>query len=189
MPMLLALTLTVLNAAPDAGVSTLVWDDRSAVKLVEGQSLQLVLKKPMSRVAASDTSICDVQAEKDTTLKLTGKKPGIVTIALWYGMAMKGLQVEVSPKQAPVEQPVVDAGIPLFTWDGEHSLRVPRGVEFDVQGPGGLEKVAPGSHRRCTMNSIGNDQLRFRCAEAGPVTVFLWYANSRRRSLELDVDQ
>ncbi len=188
MSMLLALTLTVLNAAPDAGVSTIVWDDRSAVKLVEGQTVQLVLKKPLSRVAASDASICDVQAEKDTALKLIAKKPGIVTIALWYGMAMKGLQVEVSPKQTAVA-PALDAGIPLFTWDGEHGLRVPRGVEFDVQGPGGLEKVAPGSHRRCTMSSIGNDQLRFRCAEAGPVTVFLWYANSRRRSLELDVDK
>lgn len=188
MPMLLALTLTVLNAAPDAGVSTLVWDERSAVKLVEGQTVQLVLKKPLSRVAASNAAICDVQADKPTSLTLIAKKPGVVTIALWYGMAMKGVQVEVAPKQVPAEQPA-DAGIPLFTWDGEHGFRVPRGVEFDVQGPGGLEKVAPGSHRRCTMSSIGNDQLRFRCTEAGPVTVFLWYANSRRRSLELDVDQ
>lgn len=187
MPMLLALTLTVLNAAPDAGVSTIVWDDRSAVKLVEGQTVQLVLKKPLSRVAASNAAICHVQADKPTALTLIAKKPGVVTIALWYGMAMKGVQVEVAAKQAPAA-PAVDAGIPLFTWDGEHGFHVPRGVEFDVQGPGGLEKVAPGSHRRCTMSSIGNDQLRFRCAEAGPVTVFLWYANSRRRALELDVD-
>jgi hypothetical protein len=37
------------------------------------------------------------------------------------------------------------------------------------------------------MTSIGTDQLEVRCAEAGPVTVFLWYANNRRRTLELDV--
>lgn len=183
---MLSLVLALLTAAPDAGVvTTLTWDERSAVKLVPGQVAKLVLKKAPSRLAASDPQVCDVRAEKDATLVLAAKQPGSSTIALWYGVAFRGLQVDVVKPAAPAAP--TDAGVPFFTWDGEHGLAVPRDVEFVMQGPGGLEKVAPGSHRRCQMTSIGNDQLRFRCVEAGPVTVFLWYANNRQRVLELDV--
>lgn len=184
--MLASFLCTLLQAAPDAGVETLTWDERSAVKLVEGQRARLVLKKPPTRLAASDPAVCDVQSEKEGVLLLSARKPGTVTVALWYGVAFRGLQVDVVARATP-SAPVADAGVPFFTWDGEHGFAAPRDVDFVVQGPGGLEKVAPGSHRRCVMTSIGNDQLRFRCAEAGPVTVFLWYANNRRRTLELDV--
>ncbi|MBL8920396.1 MAG: pilus assembly protein N-terminal domain-containing protein [Myxococcaceae bacterium] len=186
--MLASLLITLLQAAPDAGVATLTWDERSAVKLVEGQVARLVLTKPPSRLAASDPAVCEVQSDKGGALLLTARKPGTVTVALWYGVAFRGLQVEVAARQA-ARAPALDAGASLFTWDGEHGFEVPRAVDFVVQGPGGLEKVSPGSHRRCVMTSIGNDQLRFRCDEAGPVTVFLWYANSRRRVLELDVSR
>lgn len=181
LPLALALTLS----ATDGGVASLVWDERSAVKLAEGAVVDVVLKKAPSRLAASDPAFCEVTLEKPTVLRVRGKKPGSATVALWYGIAMVGLQLDVVPRAAT---PTVDAGVPLFTWDGEHGFHVPSDVDFVVQGPGGLEKVAPGSHRRCQMTSIGNDQLRFRCPEPGPVTVFLWYANSRRRVLELDVD-
>lgn len=179
---MVAMLVGLVAAAADGGTT---WDERSAVKLVEGQVVTLELKRAPSRIAASDSATCEVRASGPTTLVLTAKKPGVTTVALWYGYAPKGLQVEVAPKAAAVGAP--DAGVPFFTWDGEHGLTVPRGVPFVVQGPGGLEKVAPGSHRRCTMASIGNDQLELRCAEAGPVSVFLWYANARRRTLELDV--
>jgi hypothetical protein len=187
--MLAPLLCTLLQAAPDAGVVTLTWDERSAVKLLEGQTARLVLKKAPSRIAASDPAVCDVQAEKDSVLRLSAKKTGTVTVALWYGVAFRGLQVDVTPAKPSAPEPARDGGVPFFTWDGEHGFAVPRDVDFVVQGPGGLEKVAPGSHRRCAMTSIGNDQLRFRCAEAGPVTVFLWYANNRQRNLELDVSK
>jgi hypothetical protein len=174
--------MLVLLASPDAGV--VAWDERSAVKLVEGQVMTLGLKAPPSRIAASDPSACEVTSSGPSTLVLKAKKPGVTTVALWYGYAPKGLQVEVSAKPSLA---VPDAGLPFFTWDGTQGLTVPRDRAFVVQGPGGLEKVAPGSHRRCAMTSIGNDQLELRCAEAGPVSVFLWYANNRRRTLELDV--
>jgi hypothetical protein len=174
--------MLVLLASPDGGVVT--WDERSAVKLVEGQELTLALKTPPTRIAASETTACEVRASAPSTLVLTARKPGVTTVALWYGYAPKGLQIEVSAKPADARP---DAGVPFFTWDGEHGLTVPRDQPFVVQGPGGLEKVAPGSHRRCAMTSLGNDQLELRCAEAGPVSVFLWYSNNRRRTLELDV--
>lgn len=166
----------------DAG--TLQWDGRSAVKVPQGAALRLALAAAPTRLSATDGSVCEVASEAPAVLRLTGKKPGAATVVLWYGAAVKALQVDVvaaEVKAAP------DAGVPLFTWDGEAGLTVPRDQTFDVQGPGGLERVAPGSHRRCVMTSIGNDQLRFRCVEAGPVSVFLWYANNRRRTLELDV--
>lgn len=187
--MLSSLLCTLLQASPDAGVATITWDERSAVKLVEGQHTRLVLKKPPSRLAASDPEVCTVQAERDGVLLLSAKKPGTVTVALWYGIAFRGLQVDVAPARAPQPAAAGDAGVALFTWDGDHGLAVPRDQDFVVQGPGGLEKVSPGSHRRCVMTSIGNDQLRFHCPEPGPVTVFLWYANNRRRVLELDVSK
>lgn len=179
---MLGLVVAALLGA-DGGAVT--WDERSAVKLVEGQVMTLELKAAPSRIAASDSATCEVKASGPKTLVLTAKKPGVTTVALWYGMAPKGLQVQVSAKA--VEPPSVDAGLPMFRWDGEHGLTVPKDRSFVLQSPGGLEKVAPGSYRRCAMTSIGNDQLEVRCAEAGPVTVFLWYANNRRRTLELDV--
>lgn len=182
----LALALSLSAAPADAGVSSVTWDERSAVKLVEGQVLSLTLKKAPSRLSASDPNICDVQAQKDTVLRITAKKQGTAVIALWYGMSFKGLQVEVASKTAKVTASS-DGGVPFFTWDGTRGLRVPLDIEFVMQGPGGLERVAPGSHRRCTMTSIGNDQLKFLCGDPGPVSVFLWYANNRERTLDLDV--
>ncbi|MBE2249903.1 MAG: pilus assembly protein N-terminal domain-containing protein [Myxococcus sp.] len=184
--MVLPLVLALSLSAADAGVASLTWDERSAVKLVEGQALALTLKKAPSRIAASDPRVCDVVAEKDTVLKLTARRPGTTVIALWYGMGFKGLQVEVASKNPKVTASS-DGGVPFFSWDGNKGLRVPLDTDFVVQGPGGLERVAPGSHRRCTMTSIGNDQLRFTCADPGPVSVFLWYANNRERTLELEV--
>ncbi len=156
------------------------------MKLVEGQVLSLTLKKAPSRLSASDPNICDVQALKDTVLRITAKKQGTAVIALWYGMSFRGLQVEVASKAAKVTASS-DGGTPFFTWDGTRGLRVPLDTEFVMQGPGGLERVAPGSHRRCTMTSIGNDQLKFLCSDPGPVSVFLWYANNRERTLDLEV--
>jgi hypothetical protein len=37
------------------------------------------------------------------------------------------------------------------------------------------------------MTSTGNDQLKFLCSDPGPVSVFLWYANNRERTLDLEV--
>lgn len=182
----LALALSLSAAPVDAGVASLTWDERSAVKLVEGQVLSLTLKKAPSRLSASDPNICDVQALKDTVLRITAKKQGTAVIALWYGMSFRGLQVEVASKAAKVTASS-DGGTPFFTWDGTRGLRVPLDTEFVMQGPGGLERVAPGSHRRCTMTSIGNDQLKFLCSDPGPVSVFLWYANNRERTLDLEV--
>lgn len=184
--MVLSLALALSLSATDGGVTSLVWDERSAVKVPEGTVVDVVLKKAPSRLAASDPAVCEVTLEKPTALRVKAKKPGSATVALWYGIAMVGLQVDVLPRKAAAT--TSDAGVPFFTWDGEHGFHVPRDVDFVVQGPGGLERVAPGSHRRCQMTSIGNDQLRFICREAGPVSVFLWYANERRRTLELDVD-
>jgi hypothetical protein len=181
------LALALLAATPDAGVTTITWDERSAVKVVEGATLRVQLKKAPTRVGASEAAVCEVVATGDM-LELHAKKPGTVTVALFQGFAMRGLQVVVLPKEQPVA-PAADAGVaePFFTWDGQHGFVAPRATSFVIQGPGGLERVAPGSHRRCHMESIGNDQLRFRCDEAGAVTVFLWYANNLRRTLELDV--
>lgn len=183
--MLLALATAAVLAAPDAGVTALTWDERSAVKLVEGQVVALTLKKAPGRIAASDQRICEVQAERDTVLRLTGRRPGKTVIALWYGVQVTGLQVEVA--SAHPHHAGLDGGQPFFVWDGQRGLRVPLDEDFVVQGPGGLERVSPGSHRRCVMTSIGNDQLRFRCPEPGPVSVFLWYASNRERTLELEV--
>jgi hypothetical protein len=182
----LALALSLSAAPIDAGVTSLTWDERSAVKLVEGQVVSLTLKKAPSRLSASDPNICDVQALKDTVLRVTAKKPGTAVIALWYGMGFKGLQIEVASKNVKVS-PSSDGGVPFFTWDGTRGFRVPLDTRFVMQGPGGLERVAPGSHRHCTITSLGNDQLEFLCRELGPVSVFLWYANNRERTLELDV--
>ncbi|MCA2979580.1 MAG: pilus assembly protein N-terminal domain-containing protein [Myxococcaceae bacterium] len=179
---MVAMLMAVALAAADGGVVR--WDGRSAVKLVEGQVVTLQLQAPPTRVSASDGARCDVQVSGPSTLVLTAKRAGVTTVALWYGAVPRGLQVEVA---APPVVASPDAGVPRFTWDGTHGLAVPRGRTFVLQGPGGLEKVAPGSHRRCAMTSIGNDQLEVRCDEVGPVTVFLWYANQRRRTLELDV--
>ncbi len=182
----LALALSLSAAPADAGVTALTWDERSAIKLVEGQVVTLTLKKAPSRLSASDPNICDVQALKDTVLRVTAKKPGTAVIALWYGMSFKGLQIEVASKNVKVSASS-DGGMPFFTWDGSRGLRVPLDTEFVMQGPGGLERVAPGSHRHCTISSIGNDQLKFLCSTPGPVSVFLWYANNRERTLDLDV--
>jgi hypothetical protein len=184
--LVLVLATSLSAASPDAGVASLTWDERSAVKLVEGQVVLLTLKKAPSRIAASDPNVCDVQAHRDTVLHITAKKQGTSVVALWYGMSFKGLQIDVTSKNAKVSVSA-DGGMPFFTWDGARGLRVPLDTEFVMQGPGGLERVAPGSHRRCTMTSIGNDQLRFLCSDPGPVSVFLWYANNRERTLELDV--
>lgn len=170
----------VVRGSP-VGVDAGVWDERSKVVVFEGTTQLLALARPVSRLSVTDASVCDVSTN-GSSLQLIAKKPGVVTVLLWRGAAMKGLQVEVKKPVA-----AVDAGSFFFTWNGEQRLTVPRDVEVVVQGPGGLERVAPGSHRRCSMRSLGNDQLGLRCAEAGAVTVFLWYANNRLRPLELDV--
>lgn len=181
----------LLNA--DGGVSTRAWDEVSKVTLIEGETVRLELKKPVTRVSATDTKACDVTQERDSVLRLSAKTRGTTTVLLWRGPSPKGLEVQVvSATPAPLPVPVVspsDAGVPFFTWDGEHGFTVPRDIDFVIQGPGGLERVAPGSHLRCQMTSIGNDQLRFHCAQPGPITVLLWYANNRRRVLELDVSK
>lgn len=184
MVLVFALALSASVGAADAGVPSIVWDERSAIKVMEGETLNVMLKKAPKGLSATDPAVCEVALD-GTILRVRGKRPGSSTVALVYGGAFKGVQVDVSPRPVAAQS---DAGVPFFTWDGEHGFHVPQGVEFVMQGPGGLEKVAPGSHRRCTMTSIGNDQLKFTCAEPGAVTVFLWYANGRRRNLELDVD-
>lgn len=184
--MVLALTAALgASLASTDGGAPLLWDERAAIKVLEGDAIEVVFKKPPTNVAATDAARCEVTLE-GTRLRVRGKRPGSATVALWYGASFKGLQVDVLPK--PPAAIASDAGVPFFTWDGEHGFRAPLGVDFVMQGPGGLERVAPGSHRRCVMASIGNDQLKFRCTEPGAVTVFLWYANQRRRTLELDVE-
>jgi hypothetical protein len=182
------MVVLLLGATPDAGVRTVAWDERSAVKLEVGETVVLTLKTAPGRVAASDGSICAVTSLAPKTLQLVGKRRGTETVALSYGITFRGLQVEVRERgQATATAPRDGGASALFTWDGVHGLKVPQGEDFELQSPGGLEKVAAGSHRRCTFTSLGGDRLRVRCDDAGPVTVFLWYANAFQRTLELDV--
>ncbi len=182
------MVVLLLGAMPDAGVRTVAWDERSAVKLEVGETVVLTLKTAPGRVAASDGSICTVTSLSPKSLQLVGKRRGTETVALSYGITFRGLQVEVREQGQGIAQKPGDGGaLAFFTWDGVHGLKVPVGEDFELQSPPGLEKVAAGSHRRCTFTSVGGDRLRARCDEAGPVTVFLWYANAFQRTLELDV--
>jgi hypothetical protein len=179
--MLSSLAITLVFGAE---IRTVVWnDERSRLHLEVGASLRVLLPRPIQHLSASDPRVCEVTSESSTALVLFGKRPGRSTIVFSSAIGLRAIEAEVSDTVAPASSS--DAGIPLLEWTGEMRLRVPLNQRFDVQGPAGLERVAPGSHRRCEISSIGRDQLRFRCSSEGLVTVFLWYANKRFRTLEL----